>query len=239
MRHTIGIMLMAMIVSISLTSCEKINGEGPAVSELRSHAGFTRIAVSLPGAINYRIDPTYRVELIAQRNVLDILETTISGNELIIKVKNGKRLKGHENIIVNVNAPVATFVDISGSGDVHVSGPLSGADFGMRISGSGTVLVDQLTLTNKLSANVNGSGDIKVNAGTCANEDIKISGSGNVDLANVASSRADVDISGSGEMWIRVSQQLNAKITGSGSVNYRGTPTINSNISGSGKLVAF
>jgi hypothetical protein len=238
MKKTIS-MLMVGLGMLFFTACEKVVGEGPVVTQTRNVSNFTRISVSIPGKVNYRIDPQFSVQIQAQQNVLDILQTNLEGNELVIKVKDGKRLKEHEDIVVSISAPHLIFVNLSGSAEVNVTGNLVEADLGTKVSGSGNINVQQAALTGKLSGTISGSGNIKVLTGTAKNEDMRISGSGNIDLANIIAETAVTEISGSGDIWVNLSISLNATISGSGSVYYRGHPLISTHVSGSGKVVPF
>ena len=235
-------MMFAIVVAcaaLSLTSCEKIKGEGPVISETRALSGYHRVSVSLGGTVNYRVSPSFGVEIQAQQNVADAIETKVVGGELRIGLKAGKRLGSHDPLVINVDAPLIDFVDLSGSALVNLQGVLTVTDFGARISGSGTVQAAQVMAANKLSATVSGSGNVKLLTGTCVNQDIDVSGSGNVDFAGVTASAADVSISGSGNVWVYPSHTLSASISGSGTVYYHGSPVITSHISGSGSVRPF
>jgi hypothetical protein len=238
MKKTISV-LLAGISMLFFASCEKVVGEGPVVTQTRNVSNFTRISVSIPGKVNYKIDPVYKVEIQAQQNILDIIQTNMDGQELIIKIKDSKRVKEHEDIIVTISAPVATFVNLSGSAEFNLTGNLTGTDFGMRISGSGNINVQQAAITNKLSGTISGSGNINVQSGTAKIEDLKISGSGKIELRTIVAERADIDISGSGDTWVNLTQHLDAKISGSGSIYYKGNPTIDTHVSGSGSVRPF
>lgn len=237
MKKSVIILLVAL--SLIYTSCEKIDGEGPVVTETRNVSNFKSISVSIPGTVNYKIDPVYKVEISAQQNILDVLQTSLVGDELVLKVKNGVSIKDHENIVVTISAPYANSINLSGSAEFTVLGTLTATDCAVRISGSGNINIPQIAVSNKLNATISGSGDIHISAGTAKEEDLRISGSGNIDFANVAADKATTQISGSGDMWVNLSQQLNATISGSGSVHYRGQPLISTQISGSGKVVPF
>ncbi len=238
MKSKLTVVLAAAILSF-FTSCEKVVGEGPIVTETRNVANFKGVSISVSGRVNYKIDPAYKVEVQAQQNILDVLETKLIGDELVVKVKDGKRIRSNEEITVNISAPYADFLNLNGSANVYVTGGLATTSTSLKVSGSGSINADQVTLTDKLTVNISGSGDIKINQGNVKNEVLKISGSGKIDLGNVITEKAVAEISGSGDMWIHVTQNLDAHISGSGSVRYRGTPVITTHISGSGKVQPF
>lgn len=233
------IMLAAAAALINCSSCEKVVGEGPVQTEQRAITGFTGVSASISGKVNYVIAPVYKVELIAQRNVLDVIQTTLVGGHLLIKVKDGVRLKANEDIVINVSAPSADYLHLSGSGNMDVSGNLAATNLDMQISGSGSITVQQAAVANELSVNISGSGNMQIGSGAAAAEDIRISGSGRFTADGVAGDRVQATISGSGDIQVKAVQTLDATISGSGSIYYRGNPVISTHISGSGRVRAL
>ncbi len=228
--------LMGLLVSvIFLSSCEKVEGEGPVRTEVRNVGSFSGIDLRISGTVNYTQDSTYKVEVMAQQNILDVLETYISANKLVIRYKNDIRVKRHEDIVINISAPAQNSIRLSGSGNLRAATPMMTLGMLLEVSGSGNIFLNQLN-TGDLEANISGSGNITVDNGTARDERLRISGSGNIDLLDVAATRATTNTSGSGETRLHVTNSLDATISGSGSVYYRGTPVISTRISGSGRV---
>ncbi|HEU4472352.1 MAG TPA: head GIN domain-containing protein [Flavisolibacter sp.] len=219
-----------------MTSCEKVTGEGPVVSETRNIVNFSGVDFRVAGEVYVNQDPAYKVELNAQQNILNELETYVSNGRLVIRFKNGVKVRDYDPIRIMVSAPEINHLRLSGSGNITGTGILSSTRMDMDISGSGNINVIGLN-TAFLDANISGSGNIKVNSGTATEENLKISGSGSIDLVNVAANKATTRTSGSGEMRVNASQSLNVTISGSGSVYYKGTPAVNTSISGSGRVI--
>lgn len=229
-------MLAAAAALFTSSSCKKVVGEGQVQTETRNITGFSGVSASIGGKINYKIAPEYKVEITAQPNILDVIETAKINGHLLIKVRNGVRIKENEEITVNISAPTADYLHLSGSGDLAVSGTIIAANLDMAISGTGDITVPAVNVTDKIDAVISGSGNINVQAGTARNEELRISGSGKLFLDGVAAENARTTISGSGDMLVNLSQTLEATISGSGSVYYRGHPLISTTISGSGKV---
>jgi hypothetical protein len=233
----VSLFIIVAIIVTGFASCRKeIEGEGPVVTQLRSLENFREVSISIPGKLNYTIGSTYKVELIAQQNILNVIETKIIGDELLFKVKDNKNLKSHEEITVNITAPFADRINLSGSADVAVTGTITATNAEFRISGSGNINVEKIDLTNKLTGTISGSGNLLVRGGKMKSAELRLSGSGNFDLQQVAGEQATVEISGSGNTKINVTQTLAASISGSGSVYYKGNPQISTQISGSGRV---
>ncbi|CAN5812233.1 head GIN domain-containing protein [soil metagenome] len=229
-------MLAAAAALLMFPSCKKNSGEGPLQSELRSVGNFSGVSIGIGGRIKYTIAPDYKVEIIAQRNILDVIQTTKENGHLLIKSKTGIIIKGNTDIEINISAPEAAYLHMSGSASMLVTGNIVQPYIDISVSGSGSILVDNVNIANKLDATVSGSGSINVTQGSAVIEDIHISGSGNIKMSSVSAERADVSISGSGNMHVKISQFLDASISGSGSVYYVGNPQVSAHISGSGKV---
>lgn len=230
------LVLAAAAALFTTSSCKKVVGEGPVQTETRNISGFSGVSASIGGKINYKIEPEYKVEITAQPNILDVIETSTINGHLLIKVRNGVRIRANEEITVNISAPTAYYLHLSGSGDLVVTGTINAAILDMGISGTGDITVPAVTVTDKIDAVISGSGNINVQAGTARNEELRISGSGKLFLDGVVAEKARTTISGSGDMQVNLSQTLDATISGSGSVYYRGHPLISTTISGSGKV---
>jgi hypothetical protein len=227
--------VLVIYAAILFSSCEKVVGDGPVRTETRNETNFSGIDLRVSGNVYYKVDAVYKVEITAQQNIIDVTETYVSNNKLVIKFKNDVRVRSHEDIIVMISGPQLNSIRVSGSGNITTTGNINTNTMDLDISGSGNINMQQLTAAY-FDANISGSGNISVDNGSATEERLKISGSGNIDLQNVLASKATTTTSGSGDMWLNVSKNLDVTISGSGSVRYKGNPIINTSISGSGKV---
>ena len=220
-------------------SCKKIVGEGPLVTQTRTVGNFTGVSSEMSGTVNFAIAPGYKVEITAQQNILDVLNTNVVNGVLHIDFKNNVRVKQHEDLLINITAPYADYFRLSGSGNMNVQGDVAANNLKVTISGSGNIAVANATIADKIDADVSGSGNISIANGSAVNEDVEISGSGKVEMAGVDAQNAVTHTSGSGDVKLALSTNLDAHISGSGSVYYHGNPIISTHISGSGKVIPF
>jgi hypothetical protein len=228
--------LFGAAILLFFTSCEKVIGEGDLRTETRTTGNFSGMEVQISGNIFYVQGNEYKAELTAQQNILNVMETPIINNKLVVRFKNDVRVRSHEPITVKITAPALSSIGLSGSGNVTVSGPLTENILSFHLSGSGNIMLPAIT-TSHLEATISGSGNISMAGGTANTEFFKISGSGGIDARNVLAKSATTTTSGSGAIYLNASESLNATISGSGSVYYSGNPVINTNISGSGRVV--
>ncbi|AXY76763.1 DUF2807 domain-containing protein [Paraflavitalea soli] len=219
------------------TSCKKkINGDGPSITQSRTVADFTKVSLGIPGILYVTQEPGYKLTIDAQQNILDIIETPVSGGELRIKFDNGKRIGSHDKVIIRVSAPLFNALNVSGDGDISSNSTLQSSSLRLGLSGSGSITLAGTEVTGKLEAFISGSGNIQINGGVADAGDLNISGSGGIEMLDVSFKNAITHISGSGNIKAGVVQQLDANISGSGSVYYKGAPLISTHISGSGSV---
>ena len=230
-----SIVIVAAAIGILISSCKKVIGEGPVVTENRPIGNFTSLASTISADVNYTNGPANKVEIIAQQNIINVIQTHIVNNELVIKFRDGVRVKNHENITVNVSSPTINGLRISGSGNLNADSTETN-NMNLTLSGSGNINLSKL-LASSLDANISGSGNITISNGAVNKEHLKISGSGGIDTRNVSANNVITITSGSGEMHVNAEKTLDATISGSGSVHYTGNPVVNTHISGSGKVV--
>lgn len=229
------LLIMALGAGILFSSCKKVVADGPMVTETRNVSGFNGIDLRMAGDVYFRQAPEYKVEVRAQDEIQDVLDTYVSNGKLVIKFENDVKVRIHDGVTVTVTGPEFRSLRVSGSGDIYGQGPMSVPEMEMDISGSGDIELAGLT-TEKLDANISGSGDIKVAQGSATDEKLRISGSGGISLAGVAAKTATTRTSGSGDIRVQVSDRLDVTISGSGSVIYSGNPVLNVSIGGSGKV---
>jgi hypothetical protein len=228
--------LLSIIALATMNSCKKVIGEGPVVTETRTTRDFSEIDFGVSGEMVFIESTETEIEIEAQQNIIDLIQTYVSGDELKIRFRDDRRVTSHERIVVTVRAPSVRSFAVSGSGSLEVLDTLSGDNTRLRVSGSGKITVPDVDAGN-LEAKISGSGRIEALNGVANSLNVSISGSGNVDLASVTVNNATTQTSGSGTIRLNVLDKLNVHISGSGDVYYRGNPEVDVNISGSGRLV--
>lgn len=236
MKQTICMLFLGVLL-FSFSSCEKVKGKGEIVNEIRNVSNFTGISLAIDANVYFSPDTSYYLEVRAQQNIQDVLETVLgSNNTLIIRYKNGVIVGKHEPIRIFVAGPAIRVLTISGSGDILVDTPWLNNYAEAAVSGSGNIRISTLE-SNEFQATISGSGNVVSTSGTVNYQDLRISGSGNIDLVGVESDTTMAKISGSGNISVWVNKLLDVTISGSGNVSYKGNPVINSHISGSGSII--
>jgi hypothetical protein len=82
------LILLVALFSVAISSCRKVVGRGPIISETRTVNDFSKISLSLDATVYYTQDSHYSVEVEAEENILEEVQTQVSGSTLTIKKRN-------------------------------------------------------------------------------------------------------------------------------------------------------
>lgn len=234
MRVITSIVLLAVILS----SCapNEIDGIGGLVTKPVALGEFSNVELSVPAKLIYSQDEEYSIEVVAQENIISVLDFQKTGNRLSIGLTKGFVLGSFKPIRIMITSPDISDLVINGAGEIIAESSIRSALLTLQINGSGKFEISQVDVT-KIIGTINGSGNIAVAGGASSEEELSIIGSGNINFSGMQSQQAKVSIGGSGNIRVNASQKLDVTISGSGSVYYKGSPDINTSISGSGKLI--
>lgn len=227
-----SIIFFAAVILFSINSCNCIQGEGPIQSENRDLNNFDGIDLGISAHVYLEKSDTYTFSIEAQENLLDEIETFVSGGILRIQYEN-VCVTSRKAIRIYIGMPELTEIEIGGSGDVVGSGVFECRNLKLRISGSGSI--DLEAIAKSIDCKISGSGNIDLSGSTDELE-VVIRGSGNVDAVRSVAKKVFVSVNGSGNSKVYALNYLDVDISGSGDVLYKGRPDIDSDINGSGDI---
>jgi len=210
-----------------------IEGNGITRTEMRNAEGFNEITSSGDFIVSVTPGSRYAVEITAESNLLPYISTNVDGKTLKIRTTGIHSLRQSEPIEIFITTPALKGLALSGSGIIK-TGSFISDDFTIALSGSGDI--DTQISAETLKANVSGSGNIFVE-GDAFDSEFVISGSGKIKSYDLEQNFCKAVISGSGDMYVNVSEVIDARISGSGRINYINYPVVHTSISGSGKVV--
>lgn len=227
----------ALFLLLTATSCINdisVSGNGIQATESRTTSAFSQ--VKSMGAFDVYITngEEYSVMVSADENLLQYIETYVSGETLKIDIDELHSVKAIVPMEVYITTPVLDGVIQSGSGKI-IADYFETDHFDAVLSGSGRIVA--LFGANSGDVLLSGSGQLDI-SGSADHVELVVSGSGNIDAADLAVNDCKTLTSGSGNMWVSVDDYLEARISGSGNVYYFGTPTVETHISGSGHAIS-
>lgn len=203
--------------------------------ENRNVDDFSYISFGVNGDLTIIQGSKTELVLVGDEDVLENIETSVSGGKLKIRSKSNSWSWGNsDKVYVTVTVKDFTGVSVSGSGDAINKGTLKGDDVDLSVSGSGKI---ELALQAKsIDCSISGSGKIEL-SGSGKSGELSISGSGEMDAADFEIETMSIRISGSGDATVFATKEIDSRISGSGTIRYKGDPDkISNHSSGSGKL---
>ena len=232
----IQVLFALFVLLLGTSSCLDetfIEGNGIVRTEIRQAEGFSEITSSGDFIVSVTPGSRYSVEVTAESNLLPYISTNVDGSTLKIRTTGIHLLRQNEPIEIFITTPALNGLALSGSGIIK-TGSFISDDFRITLSGSGDI--DTQISAETLKANVSGSGNIFIE-GDVLDSELVISGSGKIKSYDLEQNICKAVISGSGDMYVNVSEAIDARISGSGRVNYINYPVVHTSISGSGKVV--
>ena len=233
-----GLLLLSVLVMA--TSCRRgtfcVDGSGSVVTDTRTVNDFNEVNIDIPATIYLKQDPnisTPTIQLEAQANVLDEIETYVIGDKLFVKFD--RCVLGHRSITGTITFKSLEQISINGSAHVFADQMINSTDFTAKINGSGNIELE--VQAQYIESRINGSGNIKLH-GSTQKQEVHIDGSGDVRNFGLNSHNTEVRVNGSGKTEVRVQDHLKVNINGSGDVYYKGYPTLETHVNGSGKVVS-
>jgi len=231
-----AILALVGLLIVSGTSCKwtigVIKGSGDIISEERDVSGFNEIHFSGMGDLIIEQGDIEALTIEADDNIIDLIETEVSGEQLEIGLRRGINIVPTTRIKMYLTVKDLDRISLSGLGDIDCSS-FKTDELRFSISGSGNV--DFNIEADSLETEVSGLGDIYLK-GKAGSHEIDISGSGKYDAKELESNDCRIKVSGLGSATVNVSDNLDIDISGAGNVYYVGQPSITQHISGLGKI---
>lgn len=237
MKTITSLLLGAMVLLLGATSCIddiSVSGNGIQATESRTTSAFSQVKSLGSFDVFITNGEEYSVMVSADENLLQYIETYVSGETLKIDIDELHSVKAVVPMEVYITTPVLNGIVQSGSGRI-IADYFETDHFDAVLSGSGRIIAS--FEANSGDVLLSGSGKLDISGGA-DHVDLVVSGSGNIDASDLAVNNCKTLTSGSGNMWISVDDYLEARISGSGNVHYYGSPTVDSHISGSGHVIS-
>ena len=253
----IGLLLIAAFSSLACFGSllgTRVRGSGNVVEEERAITNVEAVTLATFGDLTIEIGEEETLRIEAESNLMDYIETDVSGGRLTIKASPNANLQSTQPVHFYLTVKTLEEVKTTGSGDIYLA-DIETVDFSVIVNGSGDVTMESVKAANAelhmtgsgdvsldaldaewLKVRMTGSGSAEINDGRVADLNVTINGAGDLEINAVQSETAAVKLTGSGSADLWANETLDVQITGSGDVDYRGRPNITSRLTGSGDL---
>ena len=191
-----------------------VKGSGNVTSETRTISGVTSIDLAGSADVDITFGETESLVVEAEDNIIALIETEVQNGQLVIGRKSGAGYSCTKPVTVHVTLKSLEAVSLSGSGSISVPN-FKGDTIKVDLSGSGDINVSGTADSAEMT--VGGSGRINGEQLKANSVEVSIDGSGSASV--YASEQLDATIEGSGR--IRYSgnpADINQNVNGSGGI---------------------
>lgn len=234
--------LFIIIVSGFISSCKKenmkdcIKSTGDIITEVRDFAPFDSILVQNNVTLFLRHDSVESIVVEAGKNLVPLIETSISNKKLILRNKNKCNfMRTYDSPIhITVSVPDIKHIQLTGSGDINSLNALKWKR--ARIVNSGIGDINLELDGGHIYTQIYGSGGIHL-SGKADVFEIYSTGNCFMICENLITGYTYLYSNTTGYIYVHAEKELGATIAGSGDVFYSGNPELKDiKISGKGKL---
>lgn len=230
---------------------KSVKGNGQVQTESRNVDSFDEISVSA-GIDVYFKEGNQSVEVTADENILEFIETKVKGNQLHIGRKNNAKIKNATKMEVWVTAPELYSVSTSSGASFQAKDEVSttkmnlsassGSDLMMNARASKMVIkcssgadIDADIESDDIDVSVSSGADI-ILSGSADHAKISASSGGDVEAYKLQLKTCYASASSAGGVNISVSDSLEANASSGGDVNYKGSPNVDKSTSSGGDV---
>jgi hypothetical protein len=236
-------------------SSTSIQGSGSVVEETRQISNVSSVELAMTGTLHLTIGSAESLQIKAEDNLMQYIQTVVSSGTLVIETQNGINLRPTRPIDYYLTLSKLDSITISSSGDIETGDLVAGA-FSISISSSGDLNISSLDCdslrvqtsssgntdigqlnTASINVTISSSGNVTIQSGQVPAQDIRISSSGEYRANAVQSNSAEINISSSGNATVRVTDQISGRLSSSGNIYYIGSPAVNVSATSSGKPI--
>ena len=218
MKNRLIYFFTVFIVALSIfTACtislNGIRGSGVLRTEVREVTTFSTISFKSVGKLKIQQTGKESLTIIADENILPILQSQISDQILYISNDN--------NSSINPSKPIEFIVEVKNLENLETKAV-------------GSIEVKDIQ-GKRLSISLDGVGNVAI-AGNVDVLDLDLSGVGSFNGEELKARQATVRNKGVGSALVNVSEQLDASVSGIGSIEYIGSPQVSKSVKGLGEI---
>ena len=218
MKHKLIYRLTLFLTSLVIfTGCSLnligIRGDGIFKTESREVTTFSTISFKSVGKLKIQQTGKESLTIIAEDNILPILESRVSDQTLYISNANTSNIDPTKPIEFLVEVKSLESLNAKGVGSIEIK-DIQGKQLSVFLDGVGSIAI---------------AGNVDV-------LDLELTGVGSFDGQALKTKQAQVRNKGVGSAVVNVSEYLDASVSGLGSIEYIGSPQVTESVKGMGTI---
>lgn len=220
-------------VALLFNSCiVGVSGNGIVEEQNRQTEEFHSVHASGMYEIHVVQDENYRLKVVADENLMDLIVTEVKGGVLHISTR--ENIKKAKELDVYISAPYFDEFDLSGAVELDAKGVLESED--LKIESSGAAQIELEIEVSNLELDLSGASEVRL-SGSATRVRIASSGASEMKLFDLETEQMQVNVSGASDLEINVNEDLQIEASGASEIEYRGKARISrQNLSGASSV---
>jgi len=218
-----SVFLFVILLPLFMQSCllsPSVKGNGDVQQEERSVANFNEIKASRGVNVYLSQGEETRVLVRADENLLDVIETEVMGDQLIIR--STARVRNAESFKVFVTSPAYESVKSSSGSNVYSETEIVSDNLEVSASSGANITLE--INSRDLEASASSGANIRLEG--LAREFIARASSGaNIKAEDLKTKNAELKVSSGANIWIAVDNDMKAEASSGGNIFYHGEPS--------------
>lgn len=224
----IGVMLIGIsMLIVSCTGHKSIIASGNVTTQDRTLTGYDGIEVE--GAITADVSFSTsgeQIEIVADDNLQQYIEVSISNNVLKIKIRDGISINGRATLKAHIiTNPNVDYYRVSGASHIILRDTVKVED--LTLSASGASNVTGAVLAQSTDINLTGASKVSI-TGTTDNLDLNASGASDLSDFSFTANQGIFDLEGASVARLTINKTIGITASGSSSLVYKGNASVNS-----------
>ena len=167
----------------------------------------------------------------ADDNLLSHISTTVKNGTLVIS--NDQPFSNLQHLHIKAKTAKLDAVSVDGAATTTINNA-AGSKFELTANGASTTTINK---ANCGTVSLSGNGASKVIAnGKAEKLTATLNGAGDLKSAELSTKSSNISITGAGSAEVNASNDLDVTITGAGNVKYKGNPKLSKHVLGAGSV---
>jgi hypothetical protein len=211
---------------------DTLTGNGKNTSNLRQVSDFNSIEVSGKISVNLTQGAARKVEVKGDENLVALIRTEVSGNQLRIYTKD--KINRQAKIEVDITIPNIESLQLSGGANIRSTNELKGEDLALQTSsGSQATLSVQY---KKLKSDSN-AGAILQLSGQVEEASFEASAGAIINAFDLSARKCSVQANAGSVTEVKVLDEISADISSGSTLTYDGEPAVRDVNASSGGMI--
>lgn len=204
------------------------------VSEIREVNEFSSIDAGSIFKIEYTQQDNYSLEIVAEQDFLEKIQTKVSGGILEIDMKGSAK---NTEVKVKITSPTLAGIDLSGASSFQSVGSVTADEFSIVLSGATNASLG--IGTDNLSSQISGASNLRI-TGKATEHTAELSGAAQLRAADLETQTTRIRTSGAAYARVWATDNLVADASGTSKVSFDNQPANQSfNASGMGNINGY